>query len=307
MFMLFSVIIPTYNREQYLRETLASVLQQKFKDFEVIVVDDGSTDGTVAYVSSLKAKVTLLPQSNAGPGAARNLGMRHATGEYLAFLDSDDLWFPWSLDAYAEVITNTSKPAFIAGNPLLFRSEAELARVSGQAVQTVVFRDYLTTSHEWRWLGASAFVLRRDAMLTSGGFATKNMNAEDADLALKLGTAPGFVQISAPVTLGYREHAANVTAVLDKTLTGLWHIIGTENDGGYPGGAERAQDRWRVITSHVRPVVLTCLRMRGKRSEAWRMYRATLRWQVATGRWKFLLGFPLKSILQGARGPQVPA
>jgi hypothetical protein len=300
--MLFSVIIPTYNREPYLRETLASVLQQTFKDFEIIVVDDGSTDGTVAYVSSLGSQVSLVQQANAGPGAARNLGVRHARGEYLAFLDSDDLWFPWTLETYAGIIRTTPKPAFIAGKPLLFRNEAELGRASQQAAQTVTFRDFLATSHEWRWLGASAFVLRRDALLASGGFATKNMNAEDADLALKLGTAPGFVQVTGPVTLGYREHGANVTAVLEKTLAGLWHIINTENAGGYPGGAERAKDRWRVITCHVRPTLLTCLRTQDKRSEAWRMYRATLRWNLATVRWKFLLGFPLKALLRGVRG-----
>ncbi|RBP45315.1 glycosyl transferase family 2 [Roseimicrobium gellanilyticum] len=304
--MLFSVIIPTYNREQYLRDTLASVLQQTFNDFEIIVVDDGSTDGTVAYLSSLKGKLTLIQQSNAGPGAARNLGMQHATGEYLAFLDSDDLWFPWTLETYAEVIRTASKPAFIAGKPLLFRSEAELAQASAQPTTILQFRDYLATNHEWRWLGASAFVVRRDAALGCGGFAQKNMNAEDADLALKLGTAPGFVQVGGPATLAYREHAANITMVLEKTLTGLWYIINTENAGGYPGGAERARERWRIISYHVRPILLTCLQTGDKRAEAWRMYRATLRWHLATSRWKFLLGFPLKAV-RSARRSSAPA
>ncbi|HSI64488.1 MAG TPA: glycosyltransferase family A protein [Candidatus Saccharimonadia bacterium] len=307
--MLFSVIIPTYNRVEYLRAALDSVWQQTFEDFEVIVVDDGSTDETAAYVASLGNKVSLIQQSNAGPGAARNTGMRHASGEYLAFLDSDDLWFPWTLETYAEVIRASSGPSFIAGKPLLFRTGTELAQASEQPAKTMQFRDYLAASDEWHWLGASAFIVRRDAVLACGGFAEKNMNAEDADLALKLGTAPSFLQITGPTTLGYREHAANVTAVLEKTLAGLWHIINTETAGGYPGGTERAKERWRVITYHVRPITLTCLQTGGKRSEAWRMYRATLRWHLATDRWRFLLGFPLKALFRGTQSPwaSVPA
>jgi glycosyltransferase involved in cell wall biosynthesis len=95
--MLFSVIIPTYNRAALLCTALDSVFAQTFTDYEVIVVDDGSTDGTAAMVASYGGRVRYFQQQNKGPGAARNLGAQHATGEYLAFLDSDDLWFPWTL------------------------------------------------------------------------------------------------------------------------------------------------------------------------------------------------------------------
>jgi GT2 family glycosyltransferase len=293
----FSVIVPTYNRSMLLQHTLASIQKQSFYDYEVIVVDDGSTDGTLAQLASREGAVHVLEQDHQGPGAARNLGMRHATGEYLAFLDSDDMWFPWTLQTYAKVIEQTKGPAFLAGKPLCFTEPAELDHAREQPTEYLSFGDYLASGDEWRWWGVSSFVIRREAASACGGFTEKNMNGEDADLALKLGTAPGFVQITTPATFGYREHASNVTANLDKTLTGLWHKIETEQRGAYPGGTERARERWRVLTRHARPVILACLKM-GRRQEGWRLYRATFRWHLALGRWKFLLGFPPQSLLR---------
>jgi glycosyltransferase involved in cell wall biosynthesis len=95
---LISVVIPTFNREHCVRQSLDSVLAQTFKDFEVIVVDDGSTDGTVEVLKSYGDKIRLIGQSNAGAGAARNTGIRAAQGKYVAFLDSDDQWRPEKLE-----------------------------------------------------------------------------------------------------------------------------------------------------------------------------------------------------------------
>ena len=119
--MLFSVIIPTFNRRRLLQYALESVLRQTFTDYEVLVVDDGSTDETKEYLATLGDRVRVFTQSNQGPGAARNLAIKHANGHYLAFLDSDDLWFPWSLETYASAIRNSGEPAFIAGKPFRFR------------------------------------------------------------------------------------------------------------------------------------------------------------------------------------------
>ena len=102
--MLFSVVIPTYNRLPLLKEALDSVWRQTLTNYEVIVVDDGSTDGTARFARSMGQSIKLLEQTNRGPGAARNLGLEHARGQYVAFLDSDDLWFPWTLDIYAQCI-----------------------------------------------------------------------------------------------------------------------------------------------------------------------------------------------------------
>ena len=105
--MLFSVIMPAYNRAAFIGAALHSVVAQTLGDWECIVVDDGSTDGTCAVVREMAAKeprIRLIEQANAGPGAARNKGAAAATGKYLAFLDSDDLWMPWALETYREAL-----------------------------------------------------------------------------------------------------------------------------------------------------------------------------------------------------------
>ena len=94
---LVSVIIPTYNRAWVLREAIDSVLAQEFKDFELIVVDDGSTDNTGEILDSYEQDILVLRQSNKGVSAARNLGIAEAGGQLVAFLDSDDLWLPRKL------------------------------------------------------------------------------------------------------------------------------------------------------------------------------------------------------------------
>ena len=110
--MLFSVVIPTYNRAQLLRGTLESVWRQHFADFETIVVDDGSTDQTQEYLCTLGDKVQVIRQENCGPGAARNAGARAARGDYVALLDSDDLWFPWTLNVFANAIEQFGRPVY---------------------------------------------------------------------------------------------------------------------------------------------------------------------------------------------------
>ena len=89
-----SVIIPSYNCEAYIGETIDSVLNQTFKDIELIVVDDGSTDRTPEIVAAYGASVRLITQANAKVCAARNRGIREAKGEYICLMDHDDYWFP---------------------------------------------------------------------------------------------------------------------------------------------------------------------------------------------------------------------
>ena len=89
-----SVIIPTYNRAAYIVEALESVFAQTYGDCEIIVVDDGSTDDTKAVLQSHMARIRYIYQENAGVSVARNTGISAATGEWIAFLDSDDQWRP---------------------------------------------------------------------------------------------------------------------------------------------------------------------------------------------------------------------
>src|SRR5712692_6205416 len=95
---MISCIVPVFNGERYLAEALESILKQSYRPLEIIVVDDGSTDGTANVVARYGAKVRCLRQPNSGPAIARNLGLSAATGEFVAFLDADDLWHPEKLE-----------------------------------------------------------------------------------------------------------------------------------------------------------------------------------------------------------------
>jgi glycosyltransferase involved in cell wall biosynthesis len=96
----FSVLMPAYNREKYVGQAIDSVLSQGFKDFELFVIDDGSTDKTLQVLESYGARIKLLRQNNQGPEVARNKAAALAQGEHLVLLDSDDLLLPGALATY---------------------------------------------------------------------------------------------------------------------------------------------------------------------------------------------------------------
>jgi glycosyltransferase involved in cell wall biosynthesis len=293
---LFSIIVPTFNRAVLLARTIESIFAQRFAEVEVIVVDDGSTDGTMDYLRSLGRQVSVFQQPNRGAGAARNLGARNAKGKYLAFLDSDDLWFPWTLEVYREVIREHEEPSFIAGKPYVFSDERDLEKVAFGMTQTERFVDYLASGDKWRWWGASSFVIRRDAFKAVDGFTEEWVNDEDTDLTLRMGVAPGFVQVTSPPTFAFREHAGSVSKDHARLLAGTWSRVCAEREGRYPGGRNRARERRRILTRHVRPVTLGCLQ-RGLLREAWKFYIATFRWNASLGRFKYLSGFPLLALM----------
>lgn len=101
---LFSVILPTYNRSKQLSRALDSVLSQTFTEYEILVIDDGSTDETPKVLQQYHDRVDCIRQRNAGISAARNAGIRQARGAYLAFLDDDDRWYPHKLEVMAAAI-----------------------------------------------------------------------------------------------------------------------------------------------------------------------------------------------------------
>jgi glycosyltransferase involved in cell wall biosynthesis len=286
----FSVIIPSYNRSPYLKATLESVWQQTFVDYEVIVVDDGSTDETPSYLSQISNRVTVLRQANLGPGVARNKGAENARCEYLAFLDSDDLWFPWTLATVAELIDEHARPALVAASLVSFKDTTELDAIRYSATSSTFFPDYLSSSDRDCFVGAGMTFVRRDKFLETGGFRAREMNLEDHDLILRLGTARGFVQILEPPTLGWRRHNSTLSDQHARSFAGCRYLIESEQRGAYPGGKSRARARRKIITRHTRPWALTFAR-RGEWRLAWSLYRSTFLWNLGLQRWRFLMGF----------------
>ena len=296
----FSVVIPTRNRAALLQSTLDSVWTQRSSDFEVIVVDDGSTDETPAVLARHQPRLKSVRQSQKGPAAARNAGARQARGKYLAFLDSDDLWFPWTLDTYAHAISAHAHPALVLGAAKNFTSPTQLRDVSETPAELVGFDDYFAAQDGWHCWGAGFAVVRRDVFERAGGFSETLVNGEDADLIMRLGNAAGFVQVVSPVTLAYRHHADSAMSNIDHTLRGARHLLDSELSSKYPGGEQRAAARRRILGWHFRSLMLDALR-EGRQRDAWQLYRATFRWHLGLGRWKFLIWFPFLAAIRGRR------
>jgi hypothetical protein len=298
---LFSVIIPTYNRETLVGATLDSVFAQQFADAEIIVVDDGSTDETIARVAGFGDRVRILRQDHRGCAAARNLGAREARGEYLAFLDSDDLWFPWTLRVFAETIETWNRPAIVAGKLYPFVDEAELSHVRETALVNVGGPDFLSTAlKEGFALGVAHTVARRDAYLAVGGCLERDINSTDSDVLLKMGMAPGFAIVKQPSTLAYRQHAGGTTMNLEKGFAGAQLLLRHEREGVYPGGISRRDEQLGQILMRVRAISRICLRD-GRPDLAWRLYRETLRENARHFRLRYLLGFPVLALLVKCR------
>jgi hypothetical protein len=296
---LFSVIIPAYNRARLLPATLASVFSQEFEDYEVIAVDDGSTDETRAVLEAHSGRVCMLRQDNRGPGAARNLGLQHARGEYIAFLDSDDLWYPWTLATYWKIIEHCGRPSVIAGRLRYFAGNA--VSDAEEPLRYDVFGDYLEACGSGLYVGSGQMAVCTSALRAIGGFGEELGNAEDHDLALRLGAAAGFVCVHSPVMVAYRQHAECMTADVGKTLAGVSHLLGRERAGGYPGGRFRRLQRQRILACHARAASLAALDG-GRPGPAWQLYRSTLPWHLRQGRWKYLFGFPLRALQSRASG-----
>jgi len=296
----FSVIIPAYNRASMLVEALDSVFAQEFTDFEVIVVDDGSTDGTAAIASGYGDRVQVLQQPKSGPGSARNLGLRHATGRYAAFLDSDDIWFPWTLSIYSQVIEACNEPTLVAGGCVRFvqTSDVDPARSAVPAYRS--FADYYAASTANISIFTSGAVARRDAIAHVGGFLEGFVNAEDSDLWMKLGTSAGFTHLTAPIVFAYRMSPASASKMPERTFDGMRQLVLTERTGRYPGGRARQRERRRLLTAHLRPASLACLQTGNVRGALW-LYCNSFQWNLAQARCKYLLGFWLFVLRQLVR------
>jgi glycosyltransferase involved in cell wall biosynthesis len=200
-----SVIIPTYNRARDVGRCLDSLVQQTFKDFEVLVCDDGSVDATAAVVEPYKSRLALTyhwAENFGGPARPRNTGLQLARGEYLAFLDSDDWWMP---DKLRISVLHLEQGADFIYHDLLIasrRSQKLYWRRSGsRRVSKPVFDDLLVHGNA---INNSSVVMRTELLRAVGGFAEDPnlIAAEDYDAWLRVARrTDGFVRI--PQALGY--------------------------------------------------------------------------------------------------------
>jgi len=180
-----SVIIPAYNASQFIAEALDSVFAQTFDDFEVIVIDDGSTDDTREIVQKYQKKLKYVYQENAGPSSARNSGIRMAEGNYIAFLDSDDLWLPDKLEKQVAVFKANPKLGMVITENILFDERGIFCTkvgkkeylMNGDLVANIFLRSGVVTP---------TIMVRRDVFDEVGYFEEYLRIAEDDNMWIRI-------------------------------------------------------------------------------------------------------------------------
>jgi glycosyltransferase involved in cell wall biosynthesis len=209
-----SVVLPTFNRLKYLRSAVDSVFAQTFADWELIVADDGSEGETAAYVAALanQPKVKVLRLAHTGnPGAVRNAACRAARGEYIAFLDSDDVWLPEKLDLQVASLRSHPKrgwshTAFAvideSGEPLCGARSRWWPAADGWILESLIKMETV--------IATSSLIVRRRLLEQVGGFDNKQRMCEDYDLFLRFAGLTEMEGIRDTLLLK-RRHAENYT------------------------------------------------------------------------------------------------
>lgn len=209
-----SVIIPAFNCEPYITETINSVLSQTFKDFELIVVDDGSTDRTPELVTAFGSIVRLISQDNARVCAARNRGIREARGRYICLMDHDDYWFPDKLELQVATLENHPDCGVVYSSFILWHADAEGCFPSPASFDLngypPGFDDNLSgwIYHQLLldcWMLTSTAMFRREVFDLCGVFDEALPYSEDWDLWLRISRQYRFAKLNRPNTL-YRQH-----------------------------------------------------------------------------------------------------
>ena len=184
-----SVIIPTYNRWPLLGEAIESVLAQTFTDFELIVVDDGSTDATAAELGKYSSRLRSISQSRSGVSAARNRGVSAARAPYIAFLDSDDLWLRNKLRDQMRLMAATPEVRISQTDEIWIRNGR---RVNPKAKNTKLSGDIFLRSLDLCLVSPSAVMIQKMLFEQLGGFDESLPVCEDYDLWLRIGVSHEF-------------------------------------------------------------------------------------------------------------------
>jgi glycosyltransferase involved in cell wall biosynthesis len=202
-----SVIMPVYNGAEFIEESIQSVLSQSARDFELIIVDDGSYDGTAEIIRDYEGRVRFIQQANRGPSAARNRGLEEAKGKYVAFLDADDVWDHRFLERTSTHLDqlNSNFVGVCSGWSYVDQNGATLEHTRKELSKSYGLTDLIFTNP----FPIHAVLARIDVVKNVGGFDEKILAMEDWDLWLRMTTPGGFFHGIGSCLAGYRLHGAS--------------------------------------------------------------------------------------------------
>lgn len=286
----FSVLMPVYNRKEYVRQAIDSVLTQTFTDFELIAIDDGSTDGAADVLKSYGNRIKFIQQKNQGAEVARNNGNKIAEGEYLVVFDSDDFFFPFALEMFDRIIRYFDSPPVITGATKYFRDGQTLppALFEPSTVEVLKFPDYISKDIS---LSTNSIVIKKSVYDEVGGYRNstpKTWHNDDMYLLLKAGTYSPCIVIQKPATSAYRIHGGNSVGNVNAISNGMLRLAALEREGQFPGGPERRGDRYAVIGGRASTWAIRYNWRNGQRKEALRLLFGTAP-MIMTAAWRRVL------------------
>lgn len=208
---MFSIVIPLYNKELSIRNTIQSVLDQAYKDFEIIVINDGSTDDSINVVQSFDdSRIKIVNQINQGVSATRNTGIVHSTCEWIAFLDADDLWEPNHLQEIRDMMQSfPNKNIYVTSFAFSGNRKKETLDNTNKVY---LVDNYFKQAKKIHILWTSIVVVKKETILKVGGFDIRMTNGEDLDCWVRLAKSNDIVK-SDKVTAIYRLDAENRTTL----------------------------------------------------------------------------------------------
>jgi len=193
----FSVIIPLYNKEKYIKSTLDSVFNQSFKNFEIIIVDDGSLDNSLAVIKEYNSsKIKIFSQDNSGPSVARNLGIEKAIGNFTCFLDADDYWCSDHLANFKDSINKYPLEKVFCNNYKIKFSEKSLKKATFSYLpdfsQIVLIKNYFKSSMLYS-IATSSSICIESQVIKNNKFDTTLLSGQDTDLWIRLGLKYSYI------------------------------------------------------------------------------------------------------------------
>lgn len=223
---IISVIVPAYNAGRFIGETLDSVSRQTFKDFEVVVVDDGSKDNTIEIVNAAIAKdprIRLVTQKNAGGPAARNTAIANARGQFIAPLDADDLWFPRKLERQHAILSAAGPDVGLVYAWTLYLDEA--GRPTGGYADHTEEGDMFLKMICFNYVAnGSTPLIRREALEACGMYRNEFPGIEDQDLFVRIASRYQF-RVVPEFLIGYRQVGNSLSRNLTMMVSGHTRLM----------------------------------------------------------------------------------
>ncbi|WP_047545172.1 glycosyltransferase family 2 protein [Psychroserpens sp. Hel_I_66] len=185
----FSVVISVYNKEDYISGTIRSVINQTFQDFEVIIVNDGSTDKSLKIINQFDdPRIIIINQENKGASHARNQGIKSAKGTFIALLDGDDLWDEKFLENIHKAIYQyPDESVFTSAIAHKYNTEIQPVSYSFNSKKEILILDYFEASQDHTILSGSSTVFRKSIIAVTGNFDESITSGEDTDLWIRFG------------------------------------------------------------------------------------------------------------------------